>query len=216
MGRDRVHQESGPFAGGRRGKEFLARVVEQARAKGLTSDEHSAGRRHAVGSVGEHKRFQPKDGKQSPPDDPGNPTVNFRGERRSNETHESKTDPEAQMARKSEGKESKLSYSGNLLVENRNGLIVKRKCSWPTDGRTRRGAGDAGTDSGNQAGDGGRRKGFDTRGFVGECRNLGVTPRSRKTTRDRAEARLMAAPHATLDMRSAKERGNGSKNALAG
>jgi hypothetical protein len=58
------------------------------------------------------------------PDDPGNPTVNIRGERRSNETHESKTDPQAQVARKSDGKESKLSYSGNLLVENRNGLIV--------------------------------------------------------------------------------------------
>jgi hypothetical protein len=50
--------------------------------------------------------------------------VNFRGERRSNETHKSKTDPDALLARKSEGKESKLSYSGNLLVENRNGLIV--------------------------------------------------------------------------------------------
>src|SRR5579862_4895207 len=70
------------------------------------------------------KSFQPKDKKQPPPDDPGNPTVNFRGERRSNETHASKTDPEALLARKGEGKESKLSYCGNLLVENRNGLIV--------------------------------------------------------------------------------------------
>jgi len=50
--------------------------------------------------------------------------VNFRGEKRSNDTHESKTDPEARLARKGEGKEAKLSYSGNLLVENRNGLIV--------------------------------------------------------------------------------------------
>jgi hypothetical protein len=71
------------------------------------------------------KSFQPKDGKPGPPpDDPDNPTVNFRGERRSNETNASKTDPEALRARKSEGKESKLSYNGNLLVENRNGLIV--------------------------------------------------------------------------------------------
>ena len=59
-----------------------------------------------------------------PPDDPGNPTVDYRGEKCSNETHESKSDPEAQMARKGAGKEAKLSYSGNLLVENRNGLIV--------------------------------------------------------------------------------------------
>src|SRR5260370_1321326 len=50
--------------------------------------------------------------------------INFRGEQRSNQTHESKSDPEAQLARKSDGKESKLSYSGNPLVENRNGLIV--------------------------------------------------------------------------------------------
>src|SRR5438046_10652479 len=54
----------------------------------------------------------------------GNPTVNFRGEKRSNETHASQTDAEARLAKKAEGKESKLSYTGNLLVENRNGLIV--------------------------------------------------------------------------------------------
>src|SRR5204863_9374783 len=71
------------------------------------------------------KSFQPKEGKPAPPpDDPGNPTVNFRGEPRSNDTHESKTDPEAWLARTGEGKESKLSYNGNLLGENRNGLIV--------------------------------------------------------------------------------------------
>ena len=71
------------------------------------------------------KSFQPKNKKSSsPPDDPGNPTVNYRGEKRSNKTHESKSDPEAQLARKGPGKEAKLSYSGNLLVENRNGLIV--------------------------------------------------------------------------------------------
>jgi len=58
------------------------------------------------------------------PYDPGNPTVNFRDQRRSNETHESKTDPEALLARKGQGMECKLSYSGNMLVENRNGLIV--------------------------------------------------------------------------------------------
>ena len=68
--------------------------------------------------------FQPKDKKQPPSHDPSNPTVNFRGEKRSNETHASKTDPEALLAKKGEGKESKLSYTGNLLVENRNGLIV--------------------------------------------------------------------------------------------
>ena len=87
-------------------KEFLARVVAQARAKGLTSDEHFTVDGTLLEAWASQKSFQAKEGKPAPPpDDPGNPTVNFRGERRSNETHESKTDPEAQLARKSEGKE---------------------------------------------------------------------------------------------------------------
>jgi len=106
-------------------KEFLARVVAQARAQGLTSDEHFTVDGTLLEAWASAKSFQPKQGQPpSPPDDPGNPTVNFHGEKRSNETHASKTDPEALLARKSAGRESKLSYSGNLLVENRNGLIV--------------------------------------------------------------------------------------------
>jgi len=106
-------------------KEFLAVVVAQAGAKSLTSDEHFTVDGTLLEAWASQKSYQAREGKQPlPPDDPGNPTVNFRGERRSNQTHASKTDPEAQMARKGEGKESKLSYSGNLLVENRNGLIV--------------------------------------------------------------------------------------------
>src|ERR1700726_5234531 len=81
-------------------KEFLARVVAQASARGLTSDEHFTVDGTLLEAWAGAKSFQPKDKKQSPPaDDPGNPTVNFRGERRSNETHESKTDPEAKIGR---------------------------------------------------------------------------------------------------------------------
>src|SRR5258705_11347877 len=69
------------------------------------------------------KSFQCKEQKNPPPDDPGNPTIDFHGETRSNQTHESTTDPDALLARKGSGKEAKLSYNGNLLVENRNGLI---------------------------------------------------------------------------------------------
>ena len=106
-------------------KEFLARVVGQARAKGWTSDEHFSVDGTLLEAWASVKSFQPKDKKGwGPPDDPGNPTVNFRGEERSNLTHESKTDPDALLARKGAGKEAKLSYSGNLVVENRNGLIV--------------------------------------------------------------------------------------------
>jgi hypothetical protein len=99
--------------------------------------------------------------------------VDFRGERRSNETHASKTDPDALLARKSEGKESRLSYSGNLLVENRNGLIVNAEV-FQANGTAERDAALVmleqipGTKPVTVGGD----KGFDTFGFVEECRNL--------------------------------------------
>ncbi len=97
----------------------------QARARGLTSDEHFTVDGTLLEAWQARRAFRRrKESQGRPPDDPGNPTVNIRGERRSNEAHESKTDPQAQVARKSGGKESKLSYGGNLLVENRNGLIV--------------------------------------------------------------------------------------------
>ena len=86
-------------------REFLARVVAQARGKGLTSDEHFTVDGTLLEAWASLKSFQPKEGKpMSPPDDPGNPTVNFHGEKRSNETHESKTDPDSLLARKSGGK----------------------------------------------------------------------------------------------------------------
>ena len=119
-------------------KEFLARVVGQAREKGWTSDEHFTVDGTLLEAWASVKSFQPKDKKSSPPpDDPGNPTVDFRGEKRSNQTHESKSDPDALLARKGPGKEAKLSYSGNLLVENRNGLIVSSTV-WEATGTAER------------------------------------------------------------------------------
>ena len=159
-------------------QEFLAQVVAQAGAKGLTSDEHFTVDGTLLEAWASVKSFKPQTGKQPPPpDDPGNPTVNFHGERRSNQTHESKTDPDAQLARKGGGKESKLSYSGNLLVENRNGLIVKAEV-FAANGTAERDAALVmleqvpGTKRVTVGGD----KGFDTRDFVAECRHLGVTP----------------------------------------
>jgi hypothetical protein len=87
----------------------------------LVSDEHFSVDGTLLEAWASLKSYQRKEGNQGPPDDRGNPTVNFHGEKRSDQTHESKTDPEAMMARKGEGKEARLSYSGNLLVENRNG-----------------------------------------------------------------------------------------------
>jgi transposase len=159
-------------------KEFLAQVVAQARAQDLTSDEHFTVDGTLLEAWASQKSFQAKEAKAGPPpDDPGNPTVNFRGERRSNQTHESKTDPDAQLARKSYGKESKLSYSGNLLVENRNGLIVDAEV-FLANGTAERDAALVMLEQipgGKQVTVGGD-KGFDTRDFVAECRHLGVTP----------------------------------------
>ena len=159
-------------------KEFLARVVAQAREKGWTSDEHFTVDGTLLEAWASAKSFQPKDQKDSaPPDDPGNPTVDFRGEKRSNQTHESKSDPDALLARKSKGQEAKLSYSGNLLVENRNGLIVS-SVVWEATGTAERDAAMAmlqdvlGTRRVTVGGD----KGFDTAEFVRECRNMRVTP----------------------------------------
>ncbi len=159
-------------------KEFLARVVGQAREKGWTSDEHFSVDGTLLEAWASGKSFQTKDKKSSPPpDDPGNPTVDFHGEERSNQTHESKTDSDALLARKSKGKEAKLSYSGNLLVENRNGLIVS-SLVWEATGTAERDAAMAmlqdvpGTGRVTVGGD----KGFDTAQFVRECRNMGVTP----------------------------------------
>jgi transposase len=159
-------------------QEFLGRVVEQARGKGLTSDEHFTVDGTLLEAWASQKSFQRKEDKPTaPPDDPGNPTVNFRGEERANDTHESKTDPECMLARKSEGKESRLSYSGNLLVENRNGLIVDAEV-FQANGTAERDAALVMMErlGGTQPLTVGGDKGFDTFGFVEECRHLGVTP----------------------------------------
>ena len=159
-------------------KQFLAQVVEQARAKGWTSDEHFTVDGTLLEAWAGGKSFQRKDDKHPPSaDDPGNPTVNFHGEKRCNRTHASKTDPEAQMARKGEGKEAKLSYSGHLLVENRNGLIVNTM-AWEANGTAERDTAllmlqqIPGTKRVTVGGD----KGFDTADFIAECRHLQVTP----------------------------------------
>jgi transposase len=158
-------------------KEFLAQVVERARGGGLISDEHFTVDGTLLEAWASLKSFRPKDKQDPPPDDPGNPTVDFHGQKRSNETHESKTDPDALLARKGKGKEAKLSYNGNLLVENRNGLIVNAELL-QANGRAER---DAALLMLEQVpGDGritvGGDKGFDTAEFIDQCRHMNVTP----------------------------------------
>jgi len=157
---------------------FFQAVLQQARERGLLSDEHFTVDGTLLEAWASVKSYQRKDGKNAvPPDDPGNATVDFHGEKRSNETHASKTDPDAKMARKGKGKEAKLSYNGNLLVENRNGLIVNTEV-FEANGTAERDAALVmleqipGTKPVTVGGD----KAYDTADFVAECRNLKVTP----------------------------------------
>ena len=159
-------------------REFLGEVVAQAQAKGLTSDEHFTVDGTLIEAWASLKSFQRKDQKDGPPpDDPGNPTVNFHGEKRSNDTHESATDADARLARKGYGKEAKLSFNGNLLTENRNGLIVNTELL-EANGTAERHAGMLMLEqlAGGRRVTVGADKGYDTKDFVSECRHLNVTP----------------------------------------
>jgi transposase len=159
-------------------EKFFDHVLEQARAADLLSDEHFSVDGTLIEAWASHKSFQRKDRAAPPPsDDPGNPSVNFHGEKRSNETHESTTDPDARLARKSGGHESKLAYCGNVLIENRNGLVVDTQLL-QCNGTAER---DAAMLMAERV-DGTKRitlaadKGYDTRDFVKEMRGMNVTP----------------------------------------
>ena len=159
-------------------QEFFRQILQQAQAANLTSDEHFSVDGTLIEAWASQKSFQRKD-RQEPPsqDDPGNPTVDFRGEKRSNATHESTTDPEARLARKSGGHESKLAYCGNVMIENRNGLVVDTELV-PPSGTAERDAAlrmverNEGTGRVTIAAD----KGYDTQGYVAGMRDLNATP----------------------------------------
>src|SRR5437899_11334439 len=112
---------------------FFDRVVAQARERGLLSDEHFTVDGTLVEAWASLKSFKRKDAPPALPDDPGNPTVDFHGERRRNTTHASTTDPDARLARTRKGQEAKLFYTGHVLLEHRNGLAVGR-CVLPARG----------------------------------------------------------------------------------
>ncbi len=107
---------------------FFTAVVEQADAQGLLSNEHFTVDGTLIEAWAGHKSFKRKeDGQHTPPDDPGNPSVNFHGERRTNGTHQSTTDPDARLARKGPGKEARLCYAGHVQMDNRHGLVVNTR-----------------------------------------------------------------------------------------
>ena len=165
---------------------FFSAVVGQARAQGLLSDEHFTVDGTLIEAWAGHKSFKRKDQSdpKAPPDLPGNPGIDFHGERRQNDTHQSTTDPEARLARKGPGKEARLCYAAHVLMDNRCGLAV--------NGRVTEASGRAEVEAALKLveeipGWGrvtlGADKGYDQKEFVRELREHRVTPHiARKQT----------------------------------
>ncbi len=197
---------------------FFAAVVEQAQLRRYISGEHFSVDGTLLEAWASHKSFRPKDGGRHDPPGPGrNAEVNYHGERRSNETHQSTTDPEARLARKGNSVAAKLSYAGHLLMEHRNALITDMELS-PATGYAERDT--ALTLLGRLPRRSRRRtvagdKGYDTKDFIAGCRELGITPTSPKTP-PTAAAPSMGGPPATPATWPACASANASRNRSAG
>ena len=169
---------------------FFQAVRAEAEARTLTSDEHFTVDGTLLEAWASLKSFKKVDAEDaSPPDDPGNPTVNFHGETRTNATHASTTDPDARLARKGPGKEAKLSYSGHVLMENRNGLAVD-VALLPATGTAER---EAAVEMIAELPDSGpitlgADKNYDTRALVEQLRELEVTPHVAQNDTNRRSA----------------------------
>ena len=166
---------------------FFERVLAQAKAQQLLSAEHFTVDGTLIEAWAGLKSFKKKGAATTPPDDPGNPTVNFHGERRTNATHASTTDPEARLMRKGPGREAKLSYHGHVLMENRHGLAIE-SCVTQATGMAEREAALAMARSLPRGATLGADKGYDTTGFVEDLRGLGVTPHVAQNTTQRRSA----------------------------
>ena len=157
---------------------FFQEVVAAARAQGLLSSEHFTVDGTLLEAWASQKSFRPRDANDGPDDpDRGNPTVNFHGTRRRNDTHQSTTDPDARLARKGPGHEAKLRYAAHALVENRHGFIVNTALT-SADGYAEV---DGAVAMLGELPQGGRitvgaDKGYDTPRFVAACRAMGITP----------------------------------------
>jgi transposase len=157
---------------------FFDRVLRFAEWQNLVSDEHFSVDGTLIEAWASQKSVVRKDGTSPPPEDGGrNPTVNFKGEKRSNETHASRTDPEARLYRKSEGETSRLCYLGHALMENRTGLVVDVLVTQATGTAERDAAKAMLRRTVRKAGATlGADKGYDVPEFVEAVRDDGVTP----------------------------------------
>ncbi len=173
---------------------FLSAVLAIPRIKRLLSQDHFSVDGTLIQAWASMKSFRPKDG--TPPDPPEPPAggrnaeVDFHGQRLSNDTHRSTTDPEARLYRKGRGREAKLCFMGHLLMENRNGLIVDG-CVTEANGHAERTAALAMIEK--RADRPGRitlgaDKGYDAEDFVNELRSMSVTPHIARNTAGRRSA----------------------------
>ena len=158
---------------------FFVEVLAEARGAGLLSDDHFTVDGTLLEAWASQKSFRPKDRPDPPSADPTsrNSTVNFRGELRTNDTHQSTTDPDARLYRKGSGQEAKLAYLGHVLTEHRHGLIIDALVTHATGTAERDAAAAMVADLPDTrrvtvAGD----KNYDTKGFVRQLRDMGVTP----------------------------------------
>lgn len=158
---------------------FFEGVVSVAKERGLISAEHFTVDGTLIEAWASIKSFKKRGGKDEPPDDPGNPTVNFHGEKRCNETHESTTDPDSRLYKKGDGQPARLCYSGHVLMENRHGLCVDVRVAEASGWAERREA-LAMVDTQRQLGlrisTLGADKAYDTTDFIADLRARGVTP----------------------------------------
>ena len=160
---------------------FFDAVVRLADDEKLLSREHVTVDGTLIEAAASIKSFRPNEPVEPAPpvDDPGNPTVNFRGERRTNKTHTSTTDPESRLAKKRAGKEAKLSYAAHTLMENRNGMVVDLQVTLAT-GTAERDAAPVLLDRAKARGFRpktlGADKGYDPKDCVQDMRKRGVTP----------------------------------------
>jgi transposase len=168
---------------------FFDAVRAQAEAAGLLSDEHFTVDGTMLEAWASLKSFQRKAaGPSDPPDDPGNPTINFHGETRKNDTHASTTDPDAQLYRKGKGKEAKLAYLGHVLLDNRHGLVAN-VCATAATGTAERDAAVVLLTAEARAKTVGGDKNFDVASFVAAVRELDITPHVAQKAHSAIDAR---------------------------
>jgi transposase len=193
-------------------EEFFAAVLDLARGKELLSDEHFTVDGTMVEGWASLKSFQPKDeagrNGNDKPDDPGNPTVNFHGQKRSNKTHQSTTDADLRLFKKTKGSEAKLAYQGHVLMENRNGLVVNATLTIAS-GTAERETALALIEQRPQKTRMtlGADKGYDTKDFVADLRAVKVTPhvsQSNKNRRSAIDARTTRHPGYQVSQRKRK------------